>query len=922
MDNHIIHTNDVAHTLAAEHRSREMSIPTLSDDTASGSESSGESSPPATPICRLSRAPYIYFVDDPEHITTCDDTNITIIEAGAVSSPLEDSIRPLKRRRAVDTKADEVHEKRPLPPDTWSHATKADYGVSFGLEYTPVGDCGDGEPDPVDLALEYVSRSLKRKRCADTRTVEVSTKRARMSGTARDTTMAEDRTTFGIGYIPTHDCTKIRVVDSESVHAVSPRIDPYVPLEATARPPKRILCADPTTDEVRINRRRLSDSPSDASKLKDGDLFGPHPRCMITGCVSAEVEACYILPPDTPQPLHACKHHIPPHAVRRDLRLLWKTNRLLMIPHPDHINHPDTRPVYTYHVIAEDEHPADSGNPRDDTTTSPVATATSSYRSLGWHDLSANLHLMTVRVGREFIKRPLHYQHLLPTDALVQIPIIRLVHPDAVEPASLHIEQESPVEDIPRPPKRKRCPDTETDEVPAKRVRTASEASKDGIPFGPHPRCMITGHASAIVRRDLRELWETNRLLMIPHPQHLEDFDYCTVYKYYVIAEDEHPPDSCATMGHPITPSVMTAPCSYRSLGLHELDADLYSMIFRAGRKLSKRPLHYQHILQELLPHKEINHAYSIISQYVLWTEPLSSEMLPNRRLWATGKLSACPDDYYLRPWNEYCFLPSDDDIFYFPRRPRPIVSGMQRRRSGDTRVDSEACTMEEDAQQVARVRPLAEPEYPELLVYRQKEVRDVVPFVEALWWKSSSRCPPGMAEPKRWPPCGPEGEYLVMVVAYRSSSVALWPGHARDDQVPARKLSNNKAEDLYIEMQRGYKPTAYSVNPSTLALTMSHDSEMNLAELHQLLTQRHQRSMLNPARKTRLRCIVMCKAQLGLKAGATAWLEGAQACQDARPGPSTRLKPGHGSAQAQGRGSLIVKIIFRAAWLASTACR
>lgn len=49
-----------------------------------------------------------------------------------------------------------------------------------------------------------------------------------------------------------------------------------------------------------------------------------------------------------------------------------------------------------------------------------------------------------------------------------------------------------------------------------------------------------------------------------------------------------------------------------------------------------------------------------------------------------------------------------------------------------------------------------------------------------------------------------------------------------------------------------------------------------------------------------------MCKARLGLKAGATAWLEGAQACQNARPGPSTWLKPGHGSAQAQGRGSLV----------------
>ncbi|OSX56822.1 hypothetical protein POSPLADRAFT_1062329 [Postia placenta MAD-698-R-SB12] len=532
--------------------------------------------------------------------------------------------------------------ERPLPSDIWSDATRADDDAFFGLAHIPNSDCksvGDVEPDALDPALEYVSRPLKRKRCADTSACDVRAKRAWTSGTSSDATKAEDRACFGLGHIPIHDYTK-----------------------TTARPPKRKRCADPTTDEVRIKRRRLSDSPSDASKLKDGDLFGPHPRCMITGCVSAEVEACYILPPDTPQPLNDCTTLLVPtdsNAVycstpaniiflRRDLRLLWETNRLLIIPHPDHINHPDTRPVYTYHVIAEDEHPPDSGNPRDDTTTSPVATATSSYRSLGWHDLSANLHLMTVRVGREFIKQPLHYQHLLPIDALVHIPIIKLVHPEAVEPASLHIEQESPVEDIPRPPKRKRCPDTEPDELPAKRMRTsgtASEASKDRIPFGPHPRCMITGCVSADVeacyilppdmpqllidyltfsmrtdydtflchepeniiflRRDLRELWETNRLLMIPHPQHLEHFEYCTVYKYYVIAEDEHPPDSCATMGHPIPPPMLTAPCSYRSLGWHELDADLYSMAFRAGRKLSKRPLHYQKILRELLPHKE-----------------------------------------------------------------------------------------------------------------------------------------------------------------------------------------------------------------------------------------------------------------------------------------------------------------------------
>ncbi|EED79872.1 predicted protein [Postia placenta Mad-698-R] len=635
---------DTSHMLAAEHPPREMSTPALSDDT--GSCSSRESSPPATPVSGLSRAPSISFDDYCQHIPTGDGTDIGIVEPDVDYSLPEDISRLLKRGRLADTRTDEVRAERPLPPNICSDASRADDGAFFGLGHIPISDCtsvGDVEPDAVDPSLEYVSRPLKRKQCADTSTYDVRAKRVRTSGTSSDATKAEDRACFGLGHTPIHDYTKSRVVDPDAVHVVHPRIDLYVPPEATARPPKRKRCADPTTDEVRIKRRRLSDSPSDASKLKDGDLFGPHPRCMITGCVSAEVEACYILPPDTPQPS-----------------------------------------VYTYHVIAEDEHPADSGKPRDDTTTSPVATATSSYRSLGWHDLSANLHLMTVRVGREFIKRPLHYQHLLPIDALVHIPIIKLVHPDVVEPASLHIEQESPVEDIPRPPKRKWCPDTEPDEVPAKRVRTASEASKDGIPFGPHPRCMITGHASAIVRRDLRELWETNRLLMIPHPQHLEDFDYCTVYKYYVIAEDEHPPDSCATMGHPITPSVMTAPCSYRSLGLHELDADLYSMAFRAGRKLSKRPLHYQHILRELLPHKEVNHTYIIIAR--------------------------------------------------FPRRFRPIVSGIKRKRSGDTRVDSEACTMKEYAQQVARVRPLAEPEDPELLAYQQEEVKDVVSAVEQLW--------------------------------------------------------------------------------------------------------------------------------------------------------------------------------------------
>ncbi|EED81363.1 predicted protein [Postia placenta Mad-698-R] len=471
---------DTSHMLAAEHPPREMSTPALSDDT--GSCSSRESSPPATPVFGLSRAPSISFDDHCQHIPTGDGTDIGIVEPDADYSLPEAISRLLKRGRLADTRTDKVRAERPLPSDIWSDATRADDDAFFGLAHIPNSDCksvGDVEPDALDPALEYVSRPLKRKRCADTSACDVRAKRAWTSGTSSDATKAEDRACFGLGHIPIHDYTKSRVVDPDVVHVVSPCTDLYVPLEATARPPKRKRCADPTTDEVRIKRRRLSDSPSDASKLKDGDLFGPHPRCMITGCVSAEVEACYILPPDTPQPL-----------------------------------------VYTYHVIAEDEHPADSGNPRDNTTTSPVAKNTSSYRSLGWHDLSANLHLMTVRVGREFIKRPLHYQHLLPIDALVHIPIIKLVHPEAVEPASLHIEQESPVEDIPRPPKRKRCPDTEPDELPAKRMRTsgtASEASKDRIPFGPHPRCMITG-------KQLESYWLSPAKSIIRHLRPTFDF--------------------------------------------------------------------------------------------------------------------------------------------------------------------------------------------------------------------------------------------------------------------------------------------------------------------------------------------------------------------------------------------------------------
>ncbi|EED84967.1 predicted protein [Postia placenta Mad-698-R] len=758
---------DTSHMLAAEHPPRDISTPALSDDT--GSSSSRESSRPATPTSGVSRAPSISFDDYSKHTHAGEVTDIKIVEADANSPLPEDITHPLKRRRLTDTRADEVRAERALLPNVWSDPTRADDGALFGLGHTPISDCtsvGDVEPDAVDPSLEYVSRPLKRKRSADTSTYDIRAKRVRTSGTSNDATKAEDRACFGLGHIPIHDYTKIRVVEPDADPPVAAGIDIHVPLDAIARPPKRKRCANTTADEVRVKRRRLSDSPSDASKLKDGIPFGPHPRCMITGCVSAEVEACYILPPDTPQPLgDRTMPRVPTESnavhcstseniifLRRDLRIVWETNHLLMIPHPDHIDHPDTRPVcmfYTYHVIAEDEQPSNSGTPQDHTIIPLATTADCSYRSLGWHELSANLHLMTIRVGRVFIKRPLHYEHALSNNLLVHIPTIALVHPDALEPVSPHIEGESPVEGIPRLPKRKRSPETDIDEVPVKRMRTSvtgcnASNIKDAVRFGPHPRCMITGCVSADV--------EGCYIWPLDMPQRL-------AYKYCVIAEDEHPPDSCATMGNPITPAVMAAPCSYRSLGWHKFKADLRLMVFRAGQKLSKRPFHYQRILRQLLPHKEINHTHTIVSRYSSWTVPLNLERVRGRRLWATGELTPFPDGYFRSPRKQYCPPLSDDDTARLPCPLRPIVSGIKRKRSGDARADSEVYTTEENVQQKVSIclwrrycdqardewtmGPPAEPEDADLLAYRQEEAGDMLPAAQRPWfaeWHSSNR--------------------------------------------------------------------------------------------------------------------------------------------------------------------------------------
>ncbi|KAF9793828.1 hypothetical protein IEO21_11240 [Rhodonia placenta] len=216
-------------------------------------------------------------------------------------------------------------------------------------------------------------------------------------------------------------------------------------------------------------------------------------------------------------------------------------------------------------------------------------------------------------------------------------------------------------------------------------------------------------------------------------------------YKYCVIAEDEHPPDSCATMGNPITPAVMAAPCSYWSLGWHKLKADLRLMVFRAGQKLSKRPFHYQHILRELLPHHTINHTYSIVSRYSLWTLPLNLERVRGRRLWATGELTPFPDGYFRSPRKQYCPPLSDDDTVRFPRPFRPIVSGIKKKRSEEHaqwRVDIRLWRQDCDqARDEWTMGPPAEPEDAKLLAYRQEKAGNVLTATQEPWfaeWHSS----------------------------------------------------------------------------------------------------------------------------------------------------------------------------------------
>ncbi|OSX61333.1 hypothetical protein POSPLADRAFT_1146725 [Postia placenta MAD-698-R-SB12] len=210
---------------AAEHLPRK-STPALSDDT--GSSSSRESSPPATSVSGLSRAPSISFDYDFKHEPTGDGTYIRTAKPDADSSPSEDIT--LKRRRIYTSSTARV----------------------------------SGTP-----SLEYVSRPLKQKLCADTSTDDACAKRAWTSSTSSDATKAKDSASFGQRHILVRKWTKITVAEPDAAPAVTSNINLRAPLETMARPPKRKRCADTTTDEVRVKRRLLSDGPSDASKLKE-----------------------------------------------------------------------------------------------------------------------------------------------------------------------------------------------------------------------------------------------------------------------------------------------------------------------------------------------------------------------------------------------------------------------------------------------------------------------------------------------------------------------------------------------------------------------------------------------------------------------------------------------------------------------------
>ncbi|OSX63694.1 hypothetical protein POSPLADRAFT_1139093, partial [Postia placenta MAD-698-R-SB12] len=91
-----------------------------------------------------------------------------------------------------------------------------------------------------------------------------------------------------------------------------------------------------------------------------------------------------------------------------------ESNRLLKLPHPDHLESLEPCPaqVYKYHAFTEDEHPY-SCTSMGCAIPPSVMTAPSSYRSLRWHEPSANRPMMICRASQKFGKRTFHCQHVL-----------------------------------------------------------------------------------------------------------------------------------------------------------------------------------------------------------------------------------------------------------------------------------------------------------------------------------------------------------------------------------------------------------------------------------------------------------------------------------------------------------------------------
>ncbi|EED78037.1 predicted protein [Postia placenta Mad-698-R] len=94
---------------------------------------SRESSPPATSIFAVSRAPSIYLGDDSKHISIGYRTRVGGVEPDSVDPSLEHVSRPLKWKRCADISTDDVRAKKARTSGTSSDESIVDDSTSLGL---------------------------------------------------------------------------------------------------------------------------------------------------------------------------------------------------------------------------------------------------------------------------------------------------------------------------------------------------------------------------------------------------------------------------------------------------------------------------------------------------------------------------------------------------------------------------------------------------------------------------------------------------------------------------------------------------------------------------------------------------------------------------------------------------------------------